>query len=65
MTAAKVMDVIARLSRYDGQAVDAVSADTQVNMDDAPSLLQILDSECPNVRIRPSTTRMDKIMGKH
>ena len=47
MTAEKVMDVIARLSRYNGQAIDAISADAQVNMDDAPSLLQILDSECP------------------
>ena len=36
MTAAKVMDVIARLSDNAGQASDAVSAYTQVKMEDAP-----------------------------
>ena len=39
MTAAKVMDVIARLPDCDGQAADAVSAYTQVKLDDAPRLL--------------------------
>ena len=38
MTAAKVMDVIARLPDCDGQAADAVSAYTQVKMEDAPKL---------------------------
>ena len=36
MTAAKMMDVIARLPDCDGQAADAVSAYTQVKMEDAP-----------------------------
>ena len=36
MTAAKVMDIISRLPGCDGQAADAVSANTQVKMEDAP-----------------------------
>ena len=36
MTAAKVMDVISRLSDCDGQAADATYANTQVKMEDAP-----------------------------
>ena len=35
MTAAKVMNVIARLHECDGQAADAISACTQVKMEDA------------------------------
>ena len=45
MTAAKVMDDIARLPGCDGQA-DAVSAYTQVKMEDVPRLLRIPKSEC-------------------
>ena len=41
MTAAKVMDVIARLPGCDGQATDAVSAYTKVKLEDAPRLLKI------------------------
>ena len=52
MTAAKLMDVIARLSCCDGQASDAVSAYTQVKMEDAPKLLKIPKSECPDMCIR-------------
>ena len=52
MTTAKVMDVIARLPDCDGQATDAVSAYSQVNMEDAPRLLKIPKSECPDVMIR-------------
>ena len=37
MTAAKVMDVIARLPNCDGQAADAVSAHAQVKLEDADS----------------------------
>ena len=37
MTAAKVIDVIARLPVCAGQAADAVSASTQVKMEDAQS----------------------------
>ena len=52
MTAAKVMDVVARLLDCDGQAADAVSAHTQVKLEDAPRLLKIPKSECPDVWIR-------------
>ena len=48
MTAATVMDVIARVPDCDGQAGDAVSAHTQVKMEDAPRLLKIPKSECPD-----------------
>ena len=41
MTAAEVMDIISRLSGCAGQAADAVSAYTQVKMEDAPKLLKI------------------------
>ena len=41
MTAAKIMDIISRLPGCDGQAADAVSAYTQVKMEDAPQLLKI------------------------
>ena len=46
------MDVIARLPDCDGQAADAISAYTQVKMEDAQKLLKIPKSECPDVWIR-------------
>ena len=46
MTAAKVMEIISRLPGCAGQAADAVSACTQVKMEDAPK------SECPDTWIR-------------
>ena len=46
------MDVTARLLDCDGQAADAVSAYTQVKMEDAPKLLKIPKSECPDVCAR-------------
>ena len=52
MTAAKVMDIMSRLPGCAGQAVDAVSAYTQVKMKDAPQLLKIPKSECPDIWIR-------------
>ena len=52
MTAAKVMDIISRLPGCAGQAADAVSAYTQVKMEDAPKLLKIPKSECPDILIR-------------
>ena len=52
MTAAKVMDVIPRLPGCNGQAADAVSAKTQVKLEDAPTLLKIPESECPDTWIR-------------
>ena len=52
MSAAKVMDVIARSLGCDGQPADAVSVHTQVNLEDAPPLLRIPKSDCPDVWIR-------------
>ena len=52
MTAAKVLDITSRLPGCAGQAVDAVSAYTQVKMEDAPTLLIIPKSECPDIWIR-------------
>ena len=40
MTAAKIMDIISRLPGCDGQAADAVSACTQVKMEDAHKLFK-------------------------
>ena len=48
MTSASVTDVLARQLGCAGQTADAVSAHTQVKMDDAPSLLKIPKS---NVQI--------------
>ena len=52
MTAAKIMDIISRLTGCDGQAADAVSACTQVKLEDAPRLLKIPKTECPDIWIR-------------
>ena len=52
MSAANVMDIISRLPGCDGQAADAVSAYTQVKMEDAHILLKIPKSECPDIWIR-------------
>ena len=52
MTAAKVMDIISRLSGCAGQAADAVSAYTQVKMEDAHKLFKISKTECPDIWIR-------------
>ena len=61
MTAAKIMDIISRLPGCDGQAADAVSAYTQVKMEDAHKLLKIPKSECPDIWIR-LPRQMAKIM---
>ena len=60
--AAKVMDIMSRLPGCTGQAADAVSAYTQVKMEDAPKLLKIPKSECPDIWIRLPPTLMAKIM---
>ena len=52
MTAAKVMDVFPRLPGCSGQGADAVSAYTQVKMEDAPTLKKNPQSECPDIWIR-------------
>ena len=62
MTAAKLMDIISRLPGCSGQAADAVSAKTQVKMEDAHKLLKILKSECPDIWIRLPMTQMAQIM---
>ena len=46
------MDILSRLPGFDGQAADAVSAKTQVKMEDAHKLLKIPKSECPDIWIR-------------
>ena len=51
MTAAKVMDAIARLPNCDGQAAGAVSAYNQVKSEDGPRLLWIPKSGCPCIYI--------------
>ena len=62
MTAAKVMDIISRLLGCAGQAADAVSAYTQVKMEDGPKLMQIPKSECPDIWIRLPRHKLPKIM---
>ena len=52
MTAAKGHGHQSRLTRCQGQAADAVSAETQVKMEDAPKILKIPKSECPDIWIR-------------
>ena len=52
MTVVRIMDIISRLPDCDGQAADAVSAYTQVKMEDAHKLLKIPKSECPDIWIR-------------
>ena len=49
MTVAKVKDMMSRLPGCAGQAADAVSSYTQVKMEDAPTLLKIPKSECPDI----------------
>ena len=51
------MDIISGEARlHPGQAADAVSAYTQVKMEDAHKLLKIPKSECPDIWMDP---RMD------
>ena len=64
-TAAKVMDVIARLPGCGGQAADAISAYTQLKMEDALSLLKISKSDCPELWIRLPKHKIAKIMVQH
>ena len=63
MTAAKVMDVIASLPGCDGPAADAASAFSHVKLEDAPRLLKIPKSECPDVWIRLPRHKWPKILG--
>ena len=52
MTAVEVIDIISRLPGCAGPAADAVSAYTQVKMEDASKKLKIPKSECPDFWIR-------------
>ena len=65
MTAAKVMDVIARLPGCAGQAADAVSACTQVRMKDAPKLLNISKVRMSRYTGTSATTQVATILVKH
>ena len=60
MTAAKIMDIISRLPGCDGQAADAVSAKTQVKIEDPQKILNIPKSECPDIWIRLPRHRWPK-----
>ena len=62
MTAAEIMDIISRLLGCDGQAADAVSAYTQVKMEDAPSLLKNSKVRMSRYLDTSTTTQMAKIM---
>ena len=64
MTAAKIVDVIARLLGCDGQAADAVSAYTQVELEDAPRLQKKSKIRMSRCLDTSSTTQMAQIMGK-
>ena len=46
------MDIISRLPECADQGADAVSAYTQVKMEDSSKLLKIPKSECPEIWIR-------------
>ena len=65
MTAAKVLDIISRLPGCAGQAADAVSAYTQVKMEDAPQLLKIPKVGMSRHVDSSTTTQMAKIMVQH
>ena len=62
MIAAKVMDFISRLPGSAGQAADAVSAYTQVKMEDAPKLLKIPKIGMSRHLDTSTTTQVAEIM---
>ena len=63
MTAAKVMGHYIKTTwMFQGQAADARTAYTQVKMEDAPTLLKIPKSECPDIWIRLPKHKRAKIM---
>ena len=65
MTAAKVMNVIARLLDFAGQAADAVSAYTQVKMEDAPRLLKSSRVGISRYMDTSSTTQVVQILEQY
>ena len=62
MTAAKVMDIVSSLPGCAGQAADAVSVYTQVEMEDAPSLLKNSEVRMSRHLDTSTKTQMAKIM---
>ena len=62
MTAAKVMDIIYRLPGYARQEADAVSAYTQVKMEDAPKIIENSQIGMSRHLDSSTTTQMAKIM---
>ena len=65
MTASKEMDVFVRLPDCAGQAADAVSAYSQVKLEDAPGLIKNSWVRMSRRMDTSSTTQMSKILGKH
>ena len=63
MTAAKVMDVVARLLDCDGQAADAISAYTQVKMEDAQETTKHYQIRMSGCMDTSSKTEMDEVVG--
>ena len=64
MTAAKIVDVIARLPGCEGQAADAVSAYTQVKIGGCSTIAQNSKVRMSRCLDTSSTTQMAKIMGE-
>ena len=62
MTAAKIMDIISRLPGFAGQAADAESAKTQVNMEDAPNFIENSKIGVSRHLDSSTTKQMAKIM---
>ena len=62
MTAAKIMNIISRLPGCDGQAAGAVSAFSQVKMEDAHKLLKIPQIGKSRHLDSSTTTQVAKIM---
>ena len=58
VTAAKIMDIISRLPGCDGKAADAVSAYTQVKMEDAPQIVENSQSGMSRHLDSSTTTQM-------
>ena len=59
--AAKVLNVIARPLGCAGQASDAVSVYTQVKIEDAPALLKLPSSSCPDIWTRLPRHKMARV----
>ena len=64
IAAAKNLDVVAKLLGCAGQASDAVSAYTQVEVEDDPTPLKLPKSECPDNWIPSTTVQMAKRMAE-